>query len=240
MKNLKEYLRLARITLCFLTCFATAPAWATGGTMTGSGTAEDPFIIADAQDWATFAANINSSINDDKYYKLADSFDNANSPVTDMVGFDDGSAFRGHFDGNNKTLCVSISGGVKGQGCAPFGKIEGATIENLNVTGTVNCSEYHAAGLVGFCNDGSDNYILNCHVATNVEGYEHVGGIVGHGMNSTLTMNGCVYSGQISGFGYCGAGGLMGWSDAMTLYMSNCLFKGSFAGDGAYHPVALS
>lgn len=235
--KMKEFLQLTRIALSILTCLATAPSWATGGTMVGSGTASNPFVIADAQDWATFAANVNAGINTDKYYKLADDFDNATSPVTDMVGFDEGSAFRGHFDGNNKTLCVSISKTL--QGSAPFRYIEGATIENLNVTGTVNCGEYHASGLVGFCN-GSDNYILNCHVATNVEGYEHVGGIVGHGSNSTLTMNGCVYSGQISGFDYCGAGGLMGWSDAMTLYMNNCLFKGTFAGSGAYHPVALS
>ena len=40
--------------------------------MKGSGTASNPFVIADAQDWATFTANVNAGINTDKYYKLAD------------------------------------------------------------------------------------------------------------------------------------------------------------------------
>jgi Leucine-rich repeat (LRR) protein len=199
--------------------------------LAGSGTASDPFVIENAQDWAIFAGNVSDGIDADKYYKLSDIYNNADSPITDIVGVD-GYPFRGHFDGNNKTLSVNINGQ------APFCCIEGATIENLNVTGSVNYSNYHAAGLVGTIG-GTENYILNCHVATNVDCPGYAGGIVGHGGSSTLTMNGCVYSGQISGFDVC-AGGLMGWSDSMTLHMNNCLFKGSFNGSGSYHPVALS
>ena len=200
--------------------------------LTGLGTAESPFLIGSTANWSTFTTMIQVDRGSDKYYQLTD-----NISITTMAGTSE-NPFRGTFDGNGKTLTVNISGSE--QGVAPFHYIDGATIQNLTVEGTVTGSAYHAGGLVGFCSGGT-NTITNCAVATDVSASGYGGGIVGHGLSSTLILSNSYYSGTISGFGNY-AGGLLGWCDAMTLTMNNCLFKGTFtpSGSGKYHPVACA
>jgi len=200
----------------------------------GSGDSDSPYLIDNAADWAKFKKSIGYGFNADKCYKLT-----ANIIVTTMVG-SSGQPFKGTFDGNGKTLTVNISSSE--EGAAPFQYINGATIKNLTVGGTVSSSNKHAAGLVGFCSGGT-NTIDGCAVTANINGgnTNYAGGIVGHGKSSKLTIQNSYYSGNISNFKYL-AGGLLGWSDDMTLNMSNCLFKGSFtpASGGSYHPIACT
>lgn len=203
-------------------------------TLSGAGTESNPFIIADLAGWNTFATNVNAGVNADKYYKLADSYDDM--AVTMMVGTSD-HPFTGHFNGNGKTLNVNISGTE--QGVAPFSYINGATIEMLTVAGVVASTAHHAAGLVGMCKDDNANVIQYCNVETNVAGTTYSGGIIGHGGNGNLTLTNSVYSGTISAFTNF-AGGLLGWCDNATVTMADCLFKGSFSAgtNGKYHPIA--
>ena len=203
--------------------------------LSGSGSANSPYLIGSTADWAKFIAMVGCGTYADKCYKLT-----ANISVTTMVGTS-GQPFKGTFDGGGKTLTVNLSG--SDQGVAPFHYINGATIKDLKVGGTVSSSNKHAAGLVGFCSGGT-NTIDGCAVTANVDGgsSNYAGGIVGHGTSSTLTIQNSYYSGTISNFSYL-AGGLLGWSDEnSTLTMYNCLFKGSFSpsGSGKYHPIACT
>ena len=219
----------AVLSMLALTMGQTAKA------MTGTGTQADPYVIADVNDWNTFAANVNAGTDADKYYKMADGFVDS-TPVTVMVGTDT-NPFTGHFNGNGKTLYVNISGTE--QAAAPFSYINGATIEMLTVAGTVTSTAYHAAGLVGMCKTDNANTIQYCTVEANVVGSGYAGGIIGHGGSGNLTMSNCVYSGTISNFTKY-AGGLLGWCDSATVTMTDCLFKGSFSpgSGGKYHPIA--
>lgn len=203
--------------------------------LSGSGTSNSPYLIGSAANWATFIAMVGCGTYADKCYKLT-----ANISVTTMVGTS-GQPFKGTFDGGGKTLTVNLSG--SDQGVAPFHYINGATIKDLKVGGSVSSSNKHAAGLVGFCSAGTIT-IDGCVVTANVDGgsSNYAGGIVGHGKSSTLTIQNSYYSGTISNFSYL-AGGLLGWSDEnSTLTMYNCLFKGSFSpsGSGRYHPIACT
>ena len=202
--------------------------------MSGSGTTESPYIIGSTADWTKFVTYIGDGLNTDKCYKLT-----TNISITTMAGTS-GQPFKGTFDGGGKTLTFNLSGSE--QGMAPFHYINGATIKNLTVSGSVSSSNKHAAGLVGFCSGGT-NTIDGCVVTANVNGggSNYAGGIVGHGKSSTLTIQNSYYSGTISNFSYL-AGGLLGWSDDMTINLSNCLFKGSFSpsGSGKYHPIACT
>ncbi|MBQ3666103.1 MAG: fibronectin type III domain-containing protein [Lachnospiraceae bacterium] len=211
--------------------------------ITGTGTAEDPFVISTVEDWATFAANINAGINADAYYQLSDDFDSTTA-VTTTVGTTT-NPFKGVFDGNGKTINVAITD-TQTQGTAPFRAIsDGAVIENLTVEGTVTGTT-HAAGLVGFSQSGSaekPNTIEGCIVNTIVSvpatsGNRHMGGVVGHGTSSYLEIDDTVFGGQMSNSGNY-AGGLQGWSDGNHLTINNCLFKGSYSGTGSFHPVAI-
>ena len=196
----------------------------------------DPTIIHNAADWNTFAATINAGSNCNGYYKLADDFDNSVA-VTTTVGTTT-HPFAGLFDGNGKTLNVSINE-TSTQGTAPFREIAGATIQNLTVSGSVTGTNY-ASGLVGFTRSG-DNYIDNCVVNTNVTcstgSYRYIGGVVGHGLQATLNISNTVYTGTFSNSSYY-AGGLLGWSDGSTLNITNCLVTGGKTNDG-FHPIAV-
>ena len=189
--------------------------------------------IGSTDDWNVFAACVNAGVEacKDKTVQLT-----ADICVTTMMGTVD-YPFSGVFNGNGHTLTVTINGAE--ECAAPFRQIDGATIENLVVAGTVTSSGYHAAGLVGGCRSARANTIKNCVVATTVNGSGYAGGIVGHGGEGTLTMRNCVFSGAISGFNAY-AGGLMGWCDALTLLIADCLTTGTFTpvNGGKYHPVA--
>ena len=56
--------KLAALCLAALMTLALVPAgvFAAGGTLSGSGTEEAPYLIEDAEDWNTFAAGFTDSI----------------------------------------------------------------------------------------------------------------------------------------------------------------------------------
>lgn len=183
--------------------------------------------ISSAEEWDEFATAVNngaSYIN--RTVTLA-----ADISVTTMAGTYE-HPFSGTFDGGGKTLTVNINSSDAGS--APFCYIRGATIKDLTVTGSVTSSGNHAGGLVG--RSAGRNTISGCTVGTDISGAAYAGGIVGHGGSKSLTMQGCVYSGTITG-ATDHASGLMGWCDNLTLNVTGCLMKGAFSGSGKYHPV---
>ncbi len=199
-------------------------------TLHGKGTANDPYIISNNNDWNHFTLMIQDAQGSNKCYQLSSNFGN----VTTMAGTSS-LPFGGTFDGNGHLIEVQI--GSSESYTAPFHYINGATIKNPTVQGTVTSSAYCASGLAGLCN--GTNTINNCTVFTNVNATGYGGGVVGNGGTSTLNLLNSNYAGTISGFTDY-AGGLLGWCDAMTLNLNNCLFKGSFspASGGLYHPIA--
>lgn len=207
-----------------------------------SGTRDVDFTVSvateihNAADWDAFAAAINAGTNCNGYYKLADDFNNTTA-VTTTVGTTT-HPFAGLFEGNGKTLNVSINE-TSTQGSAPFREIAGATIQNLTVSGSVTGISY-ASGLVGFTRSGV-NYIDNCVVNTNVTcttgSNRYIGGVVGNGLQATLNISNTVYTGTFTN-SYYYAGGLLGWSEGSTLNITNCLVTGGKTND-EFHPIAI-
>jgi hypothetical protein len=201
---------------------ATAPPFS------GAGTANDPYHIGTTADWDRLAGFVSKGQFADKCYQLTE-----NITASSMVGTAE-HPFCGTFNGQDKTLTLNISSSEAY--VAPFRYVNGATIKNLTVNGSCT-GGIHTSGLVGNC--AGTVSINHCTVAANVTtSASHVGGFVGHGGTSSLTIASCVFSGTISGFTGA-AGGILGWCDAMTLTMNNCLFKGSFSPGtgGKYHPI---
>ena len=169
----------------------------------GTGTVADPYRISSVADWDAFAANVNAGINvNDCYCLYADI-----GPVSSTVGTQ-GSPFCGIFLGAGHTLTVSLSG--SDTYLAPFSAIAGVEIRDLVVAGTV-AGAMHCSGLVGCIVDAS-NLIENCKVAASISSSRtHFGGFIGHGITSTVTLRGCVFSGSLSGGTYVAT--FNGWSD---------------------------
>ena len=190
-------------------------------TISGSGTEGDPYIIGSDDDWNTFASSVSGGTGySGKFVKLM-----ANISVSEKVGTVSGSTqvnpFRGTFDGNDKTITAEIADNSN-QGTALFCYINGATIKNLTVAGTIHSHQKHAAALVGF-SKGTGNKIEHCTVTANVNGSEYVGGIVGHAVDSNISITDCVYSGKMTGGGtYTGV--FVGWGDSGNWTVTDCLY----------------
>ncbi|MBR3454744.1 MAG: leucine-rich repeat protein [Bacteroidaceae bacterium] len=202
------------------------------------------YTIKTATGWKVFCDMLESGESfSGKTVKLEADIGTAENPVRRMAGGKD-YEFAGTFDGEGKTLFVNITGTV--QGTAPFCEIKGATIKNLVVTGSV-AGMRHSAGLVGFArgDDASvENTIENCLVATDVsitgDDRGYLGGIVGHGLQCTLTIRGCAFTGSLTSESNY-TGGLQGWSDGNTLILTDDLFAPTSvsAANVGFHPIAF-
>ena len=187
----------------------------------GNGTEEAPFIIGSTDDWNNFASCVSSGVNfSGIYVKL-----NEDISVMTVAGThtsdSDNKPFSGTFLGGGHTLTLTITDNTN-SGTAPFRSINGATIKNLKVAGTIN-GGMHAAAIVGFA-QGTGNVIEGCVAAANVSGGTHIGGILGHGTSSDIAISGCVFCGTMNGGGTA-KGVFFGWGDnGGTKSVTDCLY----------------
>ena len=176
-------------------------AWA----WSGYGTSSEPYLIQSASDWNTLATNVNNGTTySGVYFKQT-----ANITVSNIVGSYTSKAFSGTYDGDGHTITADINS-TSTSGAALFAYINGATIKNFTVTGEVK-GGIHCSAVVGGA--AGENTISNIKATAAVTcSSTHCGGILGHGLTSATTLEGCVFAGSISATGYVGA--LWGWSDS--------------------------
>lgn len=206
-------------------------------TLSGAGTSGDPYIIADANDWYIFGKYINEDEANvsDKYYKLADAFNNSDDPITEMIATDASKPFCGTLDGNGRTLHIALTASTE-DGCAPFRYLKGATIKNLTVAGTAATSSKFGASIAVDNLDDGDNSttITDCYstvtIASSITDNGNAtdgtnGGFVGvnHGR---LTFLRCAFRGRMLGSTAQCNGGFVGWNDnsAKSLSFDQCVF----------------
>lgn len=142
-----------------LVMFATIGARADEGTLSGSGTAADPYLIGSDADWETFVSYINDKGGQYRYsyYKLT-----ADIKVTSMVGKnDDTNAFKGIFDGNGHTMTLNLTTDGSSNFFAPFRYVGGSTFKRLHIAGKITSNSYYVASLVGHHRWSTLN-IYNC------------------------------------------------------------------------------
>jgi hypothetical protein len=202
-----------------------------------------PLQISNATEWGYFCDAVNGGF--DYSGQTVTMTDNVGT-VSTMAGTTT-KPFRGTFDGQCNELTVSISSSE--QGAAPFHVIEGATIENLIVKGSVTATAHHAGGLVGFTEYTGVSYssapanvfdtIRNCRVETNVTNNggsnNYIGGIIGHNKCARTTIIGCVYTGTLTSSGY--KGGMIGWSDRSKLTVKDSYFVGNHSTSNNFSPI---
>lgn len=144
-------------------------------TSTGSGEADDPYIISTIDDLEVLAENPSAN----KYYKLSNDIQLAGYSNFPGIGSTTTEAFTGHFDGNGHTIYVNI---------APLPpENNGGTMTYIPIT-------YNRA-LFGYVNTTSDYAIKNLKVEGSVRGY-NAGGIISILEAGEIT--GCSFSGDIT------------------------------------------
>ena len=241
--------RIGSLLLILALCFTLLPtaalaeddAW-NGSTAAafagGTGTAEDPYQIANGAQLAYLASSVNSGETyEQKNFVLTANIDLnglpwtpiANSFSDALLGSSDYRVFAGNFDGNGYTISnVSIGSetapleaDVLGLFGATEGKISNLNLDTVSIHGVAKIASIgavvgFAGGLVGY----SGGSIENCHVTSltmdmsapsNVYAAAYwVGGLVG-ALDGTQLINECSVSGSITEKAGKGSiGGLIG------------------------------
>ena len=113
------------------------------------------------------------------------------------------NSYTGTFDGNGKTIAMGNQTATQSN-YGIIGKMSGATVKNLNVTGdlTVDATVEYLAGVVGYSQSGTIencNSYVNITLTENAAGSKKVAGIVGSFENGTgkTTVSKCANYGNI-------------------------------------------
>ncbi|MBO7528488.1 MAG: T9SS type A sorting domain-containing protein [Bacteroidales bacterium] len=202
------------------------------GHLEGGGTAEDPYLIENEHDWSVLTNRVVYGTGCDSYYKLAANLSiNEGTPNNTIIGTTE-HPFTGHFDGGWHTLDITIN--RTGIYAAPFGVVDGATIENLKVVGTISTDNKFAGGIVGWVNNTGTNetHINNCISAVNIEssvdGDGSHGGLAGQVENGLLKFENCAFEGNITGAKTERCAGFVSWRQGKVEY-NNCTMAGTIS-----------
>lgn len=245
---MKKQLSAIILILCMAVSLMPV-AFATGGTLTGTGTADEPYQIFDIDDLKAFRDKVNGGESSACGKLMTDivlnpgTFDEEGvyTPASDesaeqwiSIGSGDVS-YGGTFDGDNHTisgLYIDSTDGYQGF----FGSTNSsAVIKNVGIIGSFISGGNYIGGIAATTNESS---VINCYYSGIVRGNETVGGIAGYNSGS---INSCHNDGTVSGSQYIG--GIVGYSmgslgdsdteDYKLSYISNCYHKGTVSGDNS-------
>lgn len=186
----------------------------------GKGTQNEPYIIDSDAAWKIFASHVNTGTDyKNQYVKL-----DTEISITESVGTAD-NKFKGTFLGSGNTLNIELSAST--DNCAPFLYLDGATIRDLTVSGSVDTSAKYGASIAA--HTSGDTNITNCHSTVSINGSisgdgTH-GGFVAVNDSGKLTFTNCDFKGEFSGSAHSN-GGFVGWTNDSISY-TNCLFAPS-------------
>ena len=111
-------------------------------TTQGKGTEDAPFIVSSTDDWNVFADYVNSGYAfSGEFVKLGDDI-SVSIPAGIRKSDSYNGPFSGTFLGDGHTITVTLTDDGK-QGLAPFRCINGATIRDLKVAGTIASNKNH-------------------------------------------------------------------------------------------------
>ena len=225
MTQKQRLLTVLMTLLLSVTC-----AWA----LDGSGTNSDPYQLGSLQDWKDFAAIVNGGTPNIDAKMIAD-IDLGTDQT--MIGSST-YPYGGVFDGQGHTLTVHLNSAS--DGVAPFRSIDGATIKNLAVAGSIT-GGIHSAGLVGGMPEYSTfNLISNVMVsATITTTGTHCGGILSHGGSTeNTTIQDCLFNGTINGKdGGSTVGVIWGWQTYGHANIISCLENGTYTNCSSFNPL---
>ena len=193
---------------------------------------DDYYLIGGTVDWEEFCLLVED-------FPLSNARMTADVEVMDnsIVGEATGDTgrYNGTFDGQGHTLTVHYPF-VSNRYSSPFANIEGATIKNLHVDGTINSAWCHGGGLVA--NSWGTNTLENIWVSTDitssVSSWDECGAFVGCMKNGTLNITNCLFTGSITASSNYN-GGFIGYKDGGTSILTNCLSTGTFNYTGYGH-----
>jgi len=181
-------------------------------------------VLTDEDDWDAFARRATGVAPDLNAVMLSD-IDIQNSKA--CIG-SNACRYSGTFDGLGNTLTVNYS---ENSGyCAPFSRVDAATIRDLEIAGTITSGGKFAGGLIGQIYYNASVTIERCVVSADivsqVDGDGSSGGLIGiMERNSRVNISNSAFTGSILGDKTNNNGGFIGCALENTkISMGNCLF----------------
>ncbi|MDY3774387.1 MAG: hypothetical protein SO023_04650, partial [Eubacterium sp.] len=230
MKTTKRILSFFLVFCMLMTCMPDTLVYAEESTFSGgSGTENDPYLLANATDFKKLATDVNGGTTyAGTYFMVPDSV-TAPIELSSEDGFvpigNDTTNFQGTFDGNGKTIQLSVdltatSGGYAGL----FGYAgTSSVVKNVTTTGTVKASDF-VGGIAG----KSQGKCINCHneadVTSTATGEAYAGGVIGFAAN----IDSCTNRGSVSASGKY-VGGITGFNNRSV---ESCINRGSVSSSG--------
>ncbi|MCR5659745.1 MAG: fibronectin type III domain-containing protein [Bacteroidales bacterium] len=186
--------------------------------------------------WAEFANTINSGTT---YVGMTVYLDE-DITATTMAGTNETKCFKGTFDGQGHTLTFNYTASGSWY-TAPFRYLNGATIQNLKVNGTITANYARCGGLAGHCY--GNNTIINClsdiTINSSISGDGTHGGFVSVVRTGTTTFYSCAFTGKLLGSSTYKCGGFTGCT-VSTVVFNDCVFDPTEITMGRNNSATLS
>ena len=206
----------------------TAGAWAIEQDSDGY------YLIGSVQDWQDFAALVNGGTTDINARMIADiDLGDDQTMIGDTRESTSSPCFSGIFDGQGYTLTVAYTGIGSSSVGAPFAKINGATIKNLHVKGSLSSAGFHPTSIVSdsWGTSRLEKVWGEVDITGTRTGWVEASGLVGCMKAGNLTIEDCLFTGTVNGTGsYNGC--FIGYIDRGSATITNSLSTGTFTYSG--------
>ena len=225
--------RFLALLLVLTMVFSLMPAALAADTLSGSGTEDDPYLLATAADLKAFRDMANAEASSKLCATLTADIDLGGEAWTPFEGPTVGGAYAGTFDGANHTIKGLSVNLTSNAGAGLFGTVCGATIKNLKVEGNVSASNSaFVGGIVGRTQTSAT--IDSCSFAgavtsTKKNGSAGTAGIVGKVKTGTVTITNCANTATVNGNGNIAAG-ILGYGGSNKVTIENCYNTGAISG----------
>ena len=225
--------RLLALLLVLAMVFSLMPAALAADTLSGSGTEDDPYLLATAADLKAFRDMANAEASSKLCATLTADIDLGGEAWTPFEGPTVGGAYAGTFDGANHTIKGLSVNLTSNAGAGLFGTVRGATIKNLKVEGNVSASSSaFVGGIVGRTQTSAT--IDSCSFAGTVTSTQKndaagTAGIVGKVNKGPVTITNCANTATVNGNGNIAAG-ILGYGGSNKVTIENCYNTGAISG----------
>ena len=228
---------MKRFSLFLLTLIAFAPMiWAQQLTQDEDGY----YLLGSVLDWQEFAALVNGGTTTANAKMTADinlgddqTVIGATTVSTTAYELGSGYHYKGVFDGQGHTLTVAYNA-TDNNSASPFSSIEGATIKNMHIAGSMVSPIACGAG-VASATGGTGNVIQNVWVSATIIGngqdWNCSASIVGCVKNGSVTISDCLFTGSVTSVLHHN-GCFVGYIDRGSASIDNSLSTGTFSYGG--------
>lgn len=204
----------------------------------GSGTEQDPFLIASADDLKMLSYVSDDDLMRSSFYKQTADIDLAAESFAPIGSID--TPFTGRYDGDGHVIS-NLNVSTEGANAGLFGYIKGATVENISIqNATVVSGANYAGAIAGVLNGGN---ISACRVdskstiSSTARGAGSIVGFVRTGKISECASHANVTAGTDV------AGGIAGYlntnAEAHDILVINCTFEPVYDIDGKISAATL-